>query len=391
MILFLAIMPMSCVEPFDFQTESFEQALVVEARITNELIQQEIKLSQTYRLEEDGPNVEPNAIIFVKDDTGTEFDFDEIEPGTYKSIDSFAVQTGRSYQLNIRLINGRSYVSTFEETPPIAQIDRVYGDRVTNASGFDGLSIFVDASNVEGEAQYFRYQYEETYKLIAPEWKPIDVIVYAIPGKDQCLLVTELRPQDQITCYVSPSRKNANVLNLSSNNANMVQRHPVRFISDENYKMASRYSILVRQLVQTRDSNAYFEALDNFTGSGNLFSQLQAGYIQGNISSESNSEEPVIGFFEVATLDTNRYFFNYSDFYQGSLPPPYFVPCEPFPIPDAINQPCAVRYSDIIENNIVYFDAMGSGGGSSSYRYVQRLCGDCTEVGTPEIPEFWEE
>lgn len=391
MLLLVAIMPMSCVEPFEFQTESFEEALVVEARITNEFIQHEVKLAKTHRLEEDGPNVESGATVFVIDDLGIEYNFDELESGTYKAVDSFAIQAERSYQLNIRLGSGRSYKSTFEATPPVAKIDRVYGDRITNSAGFEGLSIFVDASNVQGDAQYFRYQYEETYKLIVPEWRPYDVVVLVNGGGADCVLGTQLRPQDQLICYVSPSRKNANVLNINSSNMTQVQRHSVRFLSDENYKMASRYSILVRQLVQTRDANAYFETLDNFAGTGDLFSQLQTGYIQGNVISEANPEERVIGFFEVSTLDEQRYFFNYVDFYSGELLPPYFVSCVALPPParpSTKEQPCG--YEDIIDRKIVYLEE-SAGNPFPVYTFVNRLCGDCTAVGTPEIPDFWVE
>ena len=76
----------SCVEPFDIETITFESALVIEATITNEFKYQEINLSQTFRLEDDGPLAESNASVKIVDDNGNIYNFQESSPGKYVSI-----------------------------------------------------------------------------------------------------------------------------------------------------------------------------------------------------------------------------------------------------------------------------------------------------------------
>ena len=59
---FSAMLVIGCIEEIDFETETFESALVIEATITNELGDQEIVLSRTFRFEEDGPVPESGAM-----------------------------------------------------------------------------------------------------------------------------------------------------------------------------------------------------------------------------------------------------------------------------------------------------------------------------------------
>ncbi|MFT5103947.1 MAG: hypothetical protein ACI86C_001608 [Candidatus Latescibacterota bacterium] len=114
-----------------------------------------------------------------------------------------------------------------------------------------------------------------------------------------------------------------------------------------------------------------------------------SGFVQENI------EERVLGYFEVETLDTKRFFFNYSDFYPNKNPPPFFIPCEAFEFPfvERDDPVCFTGYLKIRDREILYFPEIEgpSGGVFPSYLYVDRLCGDCTAVGTPIIPEFWIE
>jgi hypothetical protein len=66
---FLAMLSISlgsCIKEIDFETETFESALLVEARITNDEKNHEIKLSRTYRFEDDGPDPETNAIVKIQ-------------------------------------------------------------------------------------------------------------------------------------------------------------------------------------------------------------------------------------------------------------------------------------------------------------------------------------
>ncbi len=393
-LLLLSVCLVGCVDPFSFESETFESALVVQAIVTDKMIQHEVLLYKTHPIDEDGPIVETNATVLVIDDMGRSYPFAETEAGVYLAVDAFAAEPNRQYQLKITLDDGKKYTSSFQSTPATSTIDRVYAERIINDDGFEGVSIFIDSNDPTNQAKYFRFQYEETYKLIVPAWKPKDLVVLLDDYPD-CFLGTVPRSIDQLTCFVSPSRKTIGILDVSNLSDSRIDRHTVRFISSENYKMATRYSILVRQLVQTREANTYFSTLDKFNDvGGSVFSQTQTGYIEGNIKADANAEERVVGYFEVATLSEKRFFFNYTDFYYGEPLPPYFIDCEPFIIDLYERGACSYDFGRTATRSILYFDEQELGDPpfhEIEYVVVERLCGDCTAVGSPEVPEFWEE
>lgn len=97
---------LGCTTPYQYQTNGFEDAIVIEATITDQYKNQEIKLSRTYKLEEKTPTFESKAIVFVTDDIGNKYDFKETGE-LYVSLNQFQASPGRQYQLHIRTSNGR--------------------------------------------------------------------------------------------------------------------------------------------------------------------------------------------------------------------------------------------------------------------------------------------
>ena len=114
----------SCTEPYQMKTNTFEDALVVEATITNELKKQQIKVSRTYRFEENGPTFESGAIVYITDDTGNQYDFSE-QNGIYESNQEFQAIPGKEYQLFIVTDDGKEYTSTVQKLTTINEIQNV--------------------------------------------------------------------------------------------------------------------------------------------------------------------------------------------------------------------------------------------------------------------------
>ena len=74
-ILFLALQ-YGCVEPFEINADGdFEDVLVVEGTVTNEVKRQTVRLSRSSPLEESGIITENNAMVTVKDGNGGVFFF----------------------------------------------------------------------------------------------------------------------------------------------------------------------------------------------------------------------------------------------------------------------------------------------------------------------------
>lgn len=381
-LLFLA-----CVETFEPETITFESAIVIEATITNELKQHEVKLSRSYAFEADGPEAVRNADVAVLDDQGGEYLFEEAAPGTYQSRDSFAAQEGRSYRLRVSA-DGRTYASTSTALTPPAQIDELYAERYTNDDGIEGVAIRVDASSASGNARNYRYSYEETFKIIAPGWHPNELVGL---GDSGCELEVVFRNENNEVCYRTEASNSIILTDTNAFPTDRVTGFTVRFINRNNYSISHRYSILVRQLVQSAAAYNFFETLESFSGSESLFSETQPGFLEGNVFADGEAADKVLGYFDVASVSEQRLFFNYDDLFPGEPLPPYIIPCDPTAPVIANEGGCVLR--PIVEAGLVEY--FGSNEpppfGQGPYLVVPVECGDCTTLGESAIPDFWTE
>ncbi len=383
----LCIMVSNCVQEFDFKTEDFESILVLKASITNEQKNHQINLSRTYKFEDDGPLVEQGATVRVVENTGIVYIFEEISPGTYQSTQEFSAAPNKSYQLSIETRDGTVYMSEEEVLPSENSIiDQVYPKRMFNDNGTEGIGILIDSYDVTGNSQYYRYQFEETYRITADFWTRVD-------------LTTSLefvnRPDGQERCFNGGVSNTIIITDTSSLLEDKVSGLLLRFIDAEDIRVADRYSILVRQFVQSREAYGFYNTINSFSESESLFSQLQPGFVSGNIFSTQNENERVLGFFEVASVTEKRMFFNREDLIQDL---PRFSPgCDrviPRQEPTETEDEFLRRLRRLIGSGDVKFleeirDPDSESG--RTYVFVPRGCGDCTVYGQSTIPDFWED
>src|SRR5690606_5351791 len=102
------------------------------------------------------------------------------------------------------------------------------------------------------------------------------------------------------TCYNTIASDQILVATTRDQSEDRVQNFPVRFIAATNDIIKHRYSINVKQYVQTFEAYTFYKTLSQMSGNnGNILSQNQPGFFSGNIFSDSDPEEKIIGFFEV--------------------------------------------------------------------------------------------
>ncbi|MCY2688327.1 DUF4249 domain-containing protein [Salinimicrobium sp. TH3] len=375
----------SCVEPYDFETETFEDALVVEAILTDEVKFHEVKLTRTYRLEEDFPKPESNANVVVTDDTGNEFPFYETTPGNYVSNTAFGAQPQNKYQLLINTIDGNAYSSEPAELLPGNEIDDLYAKRMI-LQGDDGVALLVDSENSEAASKYALYEYEETYKIVSPY-----VVRSTIEFEGENWRVVP-NTRNETICYNTVPSKEILLSNTTSLRENNLDSYLVRFIQKDDPVLGQRYSILVKRYSLTREAHSYYSTLKKISGSESLLSQNQPGFVNGNMYSLNDEDEKVLGFFTLSNISTKRIYFNYYDFFEFDEPRPQFPescipfrPGENFDTPIGMIQGGTVRYLSMagppVEGEI----------GEGPIRVIATECVDCTVYGTNEVPEFWEE
>ncbi|WP_417942749.1 DUF4249 domain-containing protein [Flavobacterium sp. RS13.1] len=388
----------SCTEQYVFQNNDFESALVVEGTITNELKNQTIRVSQVYQLEETGPKFENGANVYITDDQGNEYQFEEKDT-VYASITQFKAEPGRKYQLKIRTKEGKNYISDHQILTTETKIDNLTAT-VATVEGQKGVQINVNSYDPSNTSKYYRYEYVETYKIIAPKWNPNNAIVVSTPAippnpaedfpgspaKETIVVVP--RNYESQTCF-STKKSDKIILNTTSTLSEDRVHYPVRFISNQNYIISHRYSIFVKQYVQNLAAYTFYRTLNDLSTTGNILTPKQPGFIYGNIKSVENPSEKVIGFFEVSSVSSERIYFNYADLFPNDpLPPYYETDCDiqEFDNCDG-DPPCkgAILRSLIRTRSKVLF----SWNYLSLFYMVNPPCGDCTTFSSNIVPPFW--
>lgn len=420
----------SCIEPFEFETREVDTILIVEATLTDELSRQKVLLGKAADLENvnipafrnnvntsstpensevDTRIPETDALVSIVDDKGTTYSFAEEEACIYRSEMAFATEIGTSYQLRITTSNGVSYNSDFREAAGRSNLKEVYAERIINDTGEEGMAIYADGEDETNSRQYFGYTYEETYKIIAPNWtsrefeiirEELEFDQFNNPLYPDVQLV--FREQEEQVCFKTLNSTAIKLTNTDLLDRSISERKLIRFINRNNPILSHRYSILVTQYVISDETHSYYRTLNNFASNASLFSEVQPGFLEGNIRGD-NPEDLAIGYFDVSSVSQKRLFFDYVDFFEGEDLPPYFfnVNCSrrlspPLGDPERDGPPspfgaCPEPLIDRIKRETIEFTFVNGAPliCEGPYLVTPRICGDCTALGTNVKPDFW--
>ncbi|MET1259543.1 DUF4249 domain-containing protein [Flagellimonas sp. DF-77] len=409
---------MGCIEEFDAEIVNFEGALVVDARLNDQVAQQTIWLSRTFSFEETDPSPVRNAQVTVFDDAGASFGFSEAAPGQYRSNAVMQMLPDREYRLEIVTSEGARFESRSERMPAPVTIGDMHAERRTSGTGTEGVSILLDNDSSSGTPTYFRYEYDETFKIIAPDFNPFDWdevdYDYFCEDDDGWEATVAPRGEEARTCFGNNRSIDLILASTEDLSSNGLQDFEVRFLGRENYFISHRYSILVKQYHHSADAASFFNTMLSFSSSESIFSNVQTGLLEGNISA-SNSEGLVIGYFELSAYSEKRMFFDYEDLFPGEPLPPYAINCEFIGKPPLYPEGFHVTEIDgklVIDgtSNSPLLDGIIAGligfvGVNENYLNVDEDgeldrapylvkalgCVDCREFGSNVVPEFWIE
>jgi hypothetical protein len=409
MILF-CLLTVSCTEPYALQTNAYEEAIVIEATMTNELKNQEIKVSRTYRFEENGPTFESGATVYLTDDLGNQYDFEE-KDGKYVSKIIFQAAQDRAYRLRVITKDGESYTSRNETLTTANELGSLSTNVITKDNE-KGIEIIANSFDPSGKSRYYRYEYDETYKIVAPKWVNTEAITTVFknnPDEIGEIILQPRSPKEVRTCY--STKKSETILLTNTNNLSEDRvNFPIRFIKSSDYIIANRYSILVKQYIQNLAAYTYYQTLKEISGSESLLSQNQPGFFSGNIKSDDNPNNKVIGFFEVASYSEKRIFFNFSDVFPNEEIPKYPYNC-PVVLTEDQKKEYVLKYcfklppiivdckgltviNKLVAKEYIYYGGYNNFGkipfdGGVFIEMYPIQCGDCTSFSSNIKPLFW--
>lgn len=380
-VLILSII-VGCVEPYKPKTETFESALIVEAMLTSEMKNQQVKLSKAYRLEEDTINYVNNARVTVLSSDGETFNFEYLEEGLYASEVEFQAEEGNSYQLEIEH-EGKLYRSDEEAISGNSRLNDIVARKVVNDEGETGVGIFAIRYSNPDENEFFRYTYDETYKIVSVYTADKKLILRN--GLPEVVRIDE----ERTTCYNTLSSKkgilSSTVYSQNTENEEVF----IKFLGVKDKKIQHRYSIEVSQSLISNEAYRFFSALEDLSNSESVFSQNQPGFLKGNIQRIDDPDENVVGYFEVADIATQRIFFDFQDIFDNDERANPYEGCE-------TSRPIYEDLRFIIESGDLQYLADGGPVNNPDplnpvgpYIMVPTSCVDCRVLGSIEKPDFW--
>ncbi|MFD2202400.1 DUF4249 domain-containing protein [Shivajiella indica] len=317
LIFVLLIFTLSCIDPYNIETEQGEQLLTVEGFITNELGPHLIRLtrSDTYGSVFEGL-IRPvrQAIVNVRDSQGLVTFLTEIEPGVYATPSDFAAQPGFSYTLQIRLLDGKEYTSFPEKINPVAPIDSVSyrslslatDNRLEDRVGVQLVAHFKDPSD-QTNFYYWRTN-PGMYVVVAnPE-------LYTLPP-DHPTNPRGPAPKDCCaTCYlVENSRLQSFAIASDEDFNGLSTRLPITFIEDNGLRFKDTYRADILQMGISAEAHRFLKLVDQqLSITGSVFDQPPAN-IRGNMVSLDNPDEVVLGYFIAASVSNKTVYIKRED------------------------------------------------------------------------------
>jgi len=375
----------SCVEEFNTASSEFEDTIVIEATLTDQLTFQKVLLTRTFKLEDtqNQQEKESGATVRIVSNTTT-YTFSETISGTYISDMQFRAEIDTDYQLLVTTQDGNEYQSEVTQLrSETSNIENIYAVSEVNDDGVEGISIYLDSYDPSGNSRYYTFGTQETYQIIAPFWKPHELVVI---NEDPFEMIFRDRIEEARVCYNTINSNGRLATNTNLLEEDRISRFLIKFIPNDDIRFNSRYSILVKQYVNTEQTYNFYETINELSSLGSIFSPVQPGFVAGNIISVNNPNERVIGFFEVTSIREERLFFNRDDFFieRFSGWGPDCIPLElgvdelPFSLVEHLLLDQVLGY--LWETDPPYLWPT---------HVVWKPCGDCRVFGSNIRPNFW--
>lgn len=386
-ILLLGTVLAGCIDPITFDIEENTRLLVVDGMLTDAEGPYKVRLSWSTDLTSDTfPPVE-NASVVIEEQNGASETLSENMPGLYEtSLSGLRGQPGKSYRLLITLANGTEYSSGWEILKASPAIDSIYFNfesKITPKGLKNGVQIYLDTDDPEGNTRYYRWQWTETWKYRVP---------LSSPNTYAGNLGTSPIEEKEV-CYISAPSDQINVATSINNSSDIIANHPLVYVTSETNRLQQRYSILVNQLAINEKEFLFWSSLEDATeNAGSLFDR-QPQSLTGNVKNSADPQEPVLGYFTVAGISEKRAYFNRYQLPDSVSPDFDFIY-------SCYNSIDTFFISPTLDQEV--FKAMDQGkvfwGFYQPEFFIEGIlmtdkeCSDCTtQGGSTEVPDFWEE
>jgi hypothetical protein len=395
-IIFFIVALCTCIDPYKPNLSGNESYLVVEGMITDEAVPYEIKLSRTIQTQDAIPEKVTDAVVTITDENGNQTALINSGNGSYKTNGAvFTGIVGKEYSLHIKTKEGKEYMSEPTVMLPVPEIDNIYYAKEeefdnNQSETHQGIKFYLDSKEGDENNNYFRWEYEETWKFRLPNPKKFNYI------NDSTILAVK-----DVKEFCWKQKKSSGILihTLSAGQAKIIRKEPICFFaSDKSDRLTIQYSILVRQYSMSKKESEFWDNLKKVNEGGGDIYGMQPFPVISNISNINDPGERVLGYFHVCAVKQKRTNINFKEILDLNLPL-YHYGCARF---EASPEDYACRNCPILTFDDVYniFDA------NPYYSFVEpifntdtkklkklvfttSICSDCELSGTSQKPDFW--
>lgn len=372
---FLIILVSGCIEEYPPPIVDGEvDFLVVDGAINSATGEVEVKITRAVALASmEAPLPELNAQLHIKDTDGNQYQLIEEGDGYYH-LSNIPIESTKAYQLTIKRSDGREYSSAFvtaKQTPLI--------DSVTWAPTRlqDGIQIRVNTHDDTSNTRYYYWSFVETYEYTSP---------FLSLYKYENEMVVNIPREDYVNrCWQTLSAQSIRIATSELLANDIIRDFVVNEIPVGSQKLAIHYSILVQQRALSKEAYTYWLNLQNTTENlGSLFDP-QPGKVNGNIININDTNEPVIGYFDVGEVQEKRLFIKSSDLPENLRTGRDLMGCEL----DSVSLNNVGNVGKVTGLSLVY--GIVEGISLVGYTYSRVVCTDCRlQGGTTTKPLFWE-
>jgi hypothetical protein len=369
-----------CIYEYNPDLRSSDNALVINGKVTDQEGYQYIEISRSTAPYDPG-NVHPLSgyTVEIQDDEGNSFPGTEMEPGLYRCwIDQEYLAPGISYRLIVTDKVGSMYVSDYDELLPCPDIDSISYESQEKESDIPGntylgLQFFVNTDGSGEYAKNFLWELEETW-----EYHAIYEIAVIYDGR--------IHDLDEIIYdyfYCWQSKRIPNIYTFSTQNltSGQIRNYPLHYVSNQSERLGIKYSTLVKQFSLSPEAFEFWNILDKQSKQSGELYETQPAQIIGNIHSQEDGGEPVLGLFYATSVKEKRIFVS-----------PAIEVLRPNCDPLGLSTTELNDFLGSISPNqypiYLYFEDQGL---LRVYDYAEQECFDCRKRGgITERPDFWE-
>ncbi len=323
-IVLMMLLAIACVEPLDITFKSSLKILVVDGLLTNEDVQQKIKIQATVQQEETVYNTEiPNLKVELLVNSKERILLSNEGEGIYALPPTFRAETGNFYQLIFKKPDGTTYESDEQKMPNVIKIDKIYDEFEVNGilkgeSKIPANYLYLDFRDPANEQNYYLWTWNlwERQYVCKTEYN------------------TDLYCREN--CWEILHNENWNIFSDIYSKGKTIEG---KLVAKIPYYQFGGALFEVKQLGISANAFRFLKLInDQIQRTGTLVDTPPAAIV-GNVKNITNPDEQISGFFMVASASKEQYWLS-RDNASGKAKPIGLLGRGVNPSPFSITYPC---------------------------------------------------